>query len=100
MFLLLKYFFLVPNSVLTINHMRNIKMASSKQIKKWIAGNKKAAAALQAKVKKQEAELKKALAAEKKKPAKKKVVKKKAAPKKKAPAKKKVAKKKVVKRKR
>ena len=65
MFLLLKYFFLVPNSVLTINHMRNIKMASSKQIKKWIAGNKKAAAALQAKVKKQEAELKKALAAEK-----------------------------------
>ena len=72
MFLLLKYFFLVPNSVLTINHMRNTKMASSKQIKKWIAGNKKALAAVQSKVKKQEAALKKAVAAEKKKPAKKK----------------------------
>ena len=72
MFLLLKYFFLVPNSVLTINHMRNSKMASAKQIKKWITANKKAAAALQAKVKKQEAELKKAVAAAKKKPAKKK----------------------------
>ena len=42
-------------------------MASSKQIKKWIAGNKKALAALQSKVKKQEAALKKAVAAEKKK---------------------------------
>ena len=95
MFLLLKYFFLVPNSVLTINHMRNIKMASSKQIKKWIAGNKKAAAALQAKVKKQEAELKKAVAAEKKKPAKRKAPAKKKVVKKKAPArKKKVVKKK------
>ena len=69
-------------------------------IKQWIAANKKALAALQAKVKKQELALKKAVAAEKKKPAKKKVVKKKAAPKKKAPAKKKAAKKKVVKRKR
>ena len=58
-------------------------MASSKQIKKWIAGNKKALAALQSKVKKQELALKKAEAAEKKKPAKKK-----------APAKKKVVKKK------
>jgi hypothetical protein len=68
---------LVPNSVLTINHMRNTKMASAKQIKKWIAANKKAVAALQGKVKKQEAALKKAEAAEKKKKAapKKKVVK-------------------------
>jgi hypothetical protein len=74
--------------------MRNTKMASAKQIKKWIAANKKAAVALQGKVKKQEVALKKAEAAEKKKaPAKKKVVKK-AAPKKKAPAKKKVVKKK------
>ena len=68
-------------------------MASVKQIKEWIAGNKKALVALQAKVKKQEIALKKAEAAEKKKPAKKKVVKKKvvkkAAPKKKTPAKKK-----------
>ena len=87
MFLLLKYFFLVPNSVLTINHMRNTKMASAKQIKKWIAANKKAVAALQGKVKKQELALKKAVAAEKKKPAKKK-----------APARKKAAKKKVVKK--
>jgi hypothetical protein len=54
-----------------------MNMASSKQIKKWIAGNNKALKALQAKVKKQEAALKKAVAAEKKKPAKKKVVKKK-----------------------
>ena len=53
-------------------------MASVKLIKKWIAANKKALAALQAKVKKQELALKKAVAAEKKKPAKKKVVKKKA----------------------
>jgi hypothetical protein len=51
-------------------------MASSKMIKQWIAGNKKALSALQAKVKKQEAALKKAEVAEKKKPAKKKVVKK------------------------
>jgi len=57
-------------------------MASAKQIKGYIAANKKALAALQAKVKKQEAELKKAVAAEKKKPAKKKVVKKKVAKKK------------------
>ena len=73
-------------------------MASAKMIRQWIAGNKKALAALQAKVKKQELALKKAVAAEKKKPAKKKVVKKKVV-KKKAPAKKKVAKKKVVKKK-
>ena len=43
-------------------------MASSKMIKQWIAANKKALAALQAKVKKQELALKKAVAAEKKKP--------------------------------
>ena len=49
-------------------------MASAKQIKKWIAANKKAVAALQAKVKKQESELKKAPA--RKKAAKKKVAKK------------------------
>jgi hypothetical protein len=42
-------------------------MASAKQIKKWIAANKKAVAAKQGKVKKQEAVLKKAVAAEKKK---------------------------------
>ena len=65
-----------------------MNMASAKMIKQWIAGNKKALAALQAKVKKQELALKKAVAAEKKKPAKKK-----------APAKRKVAKKKVVKKK-
>jgi hypothetical protein len=59
-------------------------MASAKQVKQWIAVNKKAVAALQGKVKKQEVALKKAEAAEKKK---------KAAPKKKAPAKKKVVKK-------
>ena len=47
-------------------------MALSKQIKKWIAANKKALAALQSKLKKQELALKKAVAAEKKKPAKKK----------------------------
>jgi hypothetical protein len=70
-----------------------MNMASAKQIKKWIAANKKAVAVLQGKVKKQEDSLKKAVAAEKKKPVKKKVVKKK------APAKKKVAKKKVVKKK-
>ena len=40
-------------------------MASAKMIKKWIAANKKALAALQAKVKKQEAALKKSVAAEK-----------------------------------
>ncbi len=51
-------------------------MASAKQIKKWIAANKKAVAALQGKVKKQELVLKKAVAAEKKKPAKKKAAKK------------------------
>ncbi len=68
-------------------------MASSKQIKGYIAANKKAITKLQAKLKKQEESLKKAVADEKKKPAKKKVVKK-AAPKKKTPAKKKVAKKK------
>ncbi len=62
-------------------------MASAKMIRQWIAANKKALKALQAKVKKQELALKKAVAAEKKKPAKKKV------------AKKKVAKKKVVKKK-
>ena len=67
-------------------------MASVKQIKGYIAANKKALVALQAKVKKQEAALKKAVAAEKKKPAKKKVAKK-AAPKKK------VVKKKIVKKK-
>ena len=67
-------------------------MASAKLIKKWIAANKKALVALQAKVKKQELALKKAVADEKKKPVKKKVVKKKVV-KKKAPAKKKVAKK-------
>jgi hypothetical protein len=50
-------------------------MASAKQIKKWMAANKKAVAALQGKVKKQELALKKAGAAEKKK----KVVKKKVA---------------------
>jgi hypothetical protein len=60
-------------------------MASAKQIKKWISANKKAVAALQGKVKKQEVVLKKAEAAENKK---------KASPKKKAPAKKKVVKKK------
>jgi hypothetical protein len=42
-------------------------MASAKQIKKWIAANKKAKAALHGKVKKQEAALKKAGGAEKKK---------------------------------
>ena len=68
-------------------------MASVKQIKGYISANKKDLAALQAKVNKQEVALKKAVAAEKKKPAKKKVVKKKAL------AKKKVAKKKVVKKK-
>ena len=73
-------------------------MASAKQIKGYIAANKKALAALQSKIKKQELALKKAVAAEKKKPAKKKVVKKKVV-KKKAPAKKKVAKKKIVKKK-
>ena len=41
-------------------------------IKQWIAANKKALAALQGKVKKQELALKKAEVAEKKKPAKKK----------------------------
>jgi hypothetical protein len=57
-------------------------MASAKMIRQWIAANKKALVALQAKVKKQEAALKKAVAAEKKKPVKKKVVKKKVAKKK------------------
>ena len=44
-------------------------MASSKQIKKWIAANKKALAATQSKIKKQEVALKKddTEAAEKKK---------------------------------
>ena len=42
-------------------------MASAKQIKKWVDANKKAVAALQGKVKKQELALKKAEAAEKKK---------------------------------
>ena len=41
--------------------MRNSKMASAKQIKKWIAANKKAVAALQGKVKKQELALKKSV---------------------------------------
>ena len=95
---MLKYPHKHPNNFLTINHKRKNKMASAKMIRQWIAANKKALAQLQAKVKKQEAALKKAEADEKKKPAKKKVVKKKAvkkaAPKKKAPAKKKVAKKK------
>ena len=63
-------------------------MASSKQLKKWIAANKKTVAGIQSKIKKFEVALKKAVAAEKKKPVKK------AAPKKKAPAKKKIAKKK------
>ena len=67
-------------------------MASAKMIKGYIAANKKALSALQARVKKQEAALKNAVAAEKKKPAKKKVVKKKAV--KKAAPKKKVVKKK------
>ena len=58
-------------------------MASVKLIKQWIAANKKALAALLTKVKKQEIELKKAEASEKKKPAKKKVVKKKVVKKKK-----------------
>jgi len=71
----------------------NIELTSVKQIKSCIAANKKKIAKLQSKVKKQEAALKKAVDAEKKKPAKKKVVKKKVV-KKKAPAKKKVAKKK------
>jgi hypothetical protein len=67
-------------------------MASSKQIKGWIAANKKALAVIQKKIKKFEGDLKKAEVAEKKKkPVKKaapkkkvvKKVKKKAAPKRK-----------------
>ena len=75
-------------------------MASSKQIKKWIAANKKNLAGIQSKIKKFEVALKKAVAAEKKKPAKKAPAKKKPAKKKravakrKAPARKKVARKK------
>ena len=67
-------------------------MASSKLIKRWINDKKKTAARLdkelkaaKARIKKLEGDLKKAVAAEKKKPVKK------AAPKKKAPAKKKAA---------
>ena len=60
-------------------------MPSSKQLKQWLTANKKTLAAIQKKIRKFEGDLKKAVAAEKKKPAKK------AAPKKKAPAKKKAA---------
>ena len=65
-------------------------MASSKQLKKWIASNKKNLVAIQKKIKKFEGDLKKAEAAEKKAAARKKAVSKKKSPaKKKAPAKKK-----------
>ncbi len=65
-------------------------MASSKQLKKWIAANKKTQAGIQRKIKRFEAALKKAEAAEKKAaPKKKAAVKKKAVTKKKAPARKK-----------
>ena len=57
-------------------------MASSKQITKWIAANKKKLAAIQSKIKKFEVALKKASAKEKAKP-KKKPAKRKAAKKKK-----------------
>jgi len=67
-------------------------MASSKQIKKWIAANKKSLTGIQRKIAKLEADLKKAVAEEKKKAAAKKAAKKKSA--KKAPAKKKAAKRK------
>ena len=69
---------------------------SSKQIKKWIAANKKALTEIQRKIKKFEGELKKAEAAEKKAAAKKKAAPKKKAVKKAAPKKKAGAKKKAV----